>query len=381
MGRVYTALTKSGQWSVAPGTVAHPVTKPEKSVSPAEASGRAASVSEFAPAARRRYPAPVLVPPVRKDAETNEPSRQAESQPEKYVETRHDPELPATEPVASNLLRLANLAHSEMKPEPQAAPEAAELHHRAEDGAEELILREYPVVRVGALNLDAHLAALGQPGTLSAERFQALAVRVFNLAQKRGIKSLLVTSALEAEGKTTVATGLAALMARPSDRRVLLVDSDLRRPAIARILGVTLGISQSWGWREVLEGKTSAFEPILRLEPMGLYFLPGSASASGPRTLLPPHNACELADQLGAGGMFASFRPEQVVRQLELQFDLVVIDSPAILESAESQRLASIADATLMVARAGKTHHSAVCDAVKLVPKDRRLGVVLNESS
>jgi protein-tyrosine kinase len=367
MGRVYTALVKSGQWSDHPGTVARPIVKKSSET----------EVSEPNASRPRKYPAPVLVPEAPKRVERIVRAQSVEFSIEPQDERRPEAETLVIEPVTSNVSRLARLVR---KPEPERSSGVPEADgHYSE--SKEALTKDCPVVRVSALSLDPHLTALGQQGSLAAERFQTLAVRIFNLAQKRGIKSLLITSALEGEGKTTVATGLAALMARPSDRKVLLVDSDLRRPSAARTLGVSSGVSLQIGWRDVLEGKASALQSLVRLEPMGLYLLAGSSRTSSPRNVLPPTSARDVADQLAAGDLFASSRPEEVIRELERQFSLVVIDAPAILDFAESQRLASIADATLIVTREGETQSRAVCDAVKLVPKDRRLGVVLNESS
>jgi Mrp family chromosome partitioning ATPase len=69
-----------------------------------------------------------------------------------------------------------------------------------------------------------------------------------------------------------------------------------------------------------------------------------------------------------------------MIAKMASRFDVVVVDSPAILESPETQSLAGMLDGSVIVARAGHTHHSKVTAARKLVPKERRLGVVLNES-
>ena len=371
MGRVHTALVKSGQWSDQPGTVARPVVRrPPVSNKPSNTAALEVEKSQ-----QRRYPAPVLVPAGPKLVEPAESAPQTVQSPVEQTDRRTleiepvvvEPVMPSVlSPVSSNVARLSRVARQREHSEPGANRES-----------EESFLEGCPIVRVGALNMDPRMAALGQQGGLAAERFQTLAVRIFNLAQKRQVKSLLVTSALEGEGKTTIATGLAALMARPSDRNVLLVDSDMRRPSIARMLGVSL----HQGWRDVLEGRSTAFHSIVRLEPIGLYLLAGYSTTSNSQRALPPNNLREAAEQLTARDSFASARPEELIRELERHFSLVVIDAPAILDFAESQRFASIADATLIVTRAGETHYSAVGDAVKLVPKDRRLGIVLNESS
>ena len=65
--------------------------------------------------------------------------------------------------------------------------------------------------------------------------------------------------------------------------------------------------------------------------------------------------------------------------QLAARFDLVIIDAPALNDSAEAQQLAAIADGCVLVARAGHTSHQRLSEATDLVPQERRLGVVLNE--
>jgi len=96
--------------------------------------------------------------------------------------------------------------------------------------------------------------------------------------------------------------------------------------------------------------------------PNGLYtWTPGGYSPAGDDALLSP-----------------SF--DKLIASLEADFDLIIIDSPAILESSGAQRLASLADGTVFVVRAGHTHHRAVTEGLTLLPPERRLGLVLNES-
>ena len=74
-----------------------------------------------------------------------------------------------------------------------------------------------------------------------------------------------------------------------------------------------------------------------------------------------------------------SSRFERLLAELAARFDLIVIDAPAICDCAEAQQIAAIADAAVIVTRAGRTHHRRVSEATDLVPQERRLGVILNE--
>jgi Mrp family chromosome partitioning ATPase len=78
--------------------------------------------------------------------------------------------------------------------------------------------------------------------------------------------------------------------------------------------------------------------------------------------------------------LLSSSQVEKLFKELEQHFDFILIDAPAILDSADAQRIASIVDGTVMVTRAGQTNHTDVTDALKLIPLESRLGIVLNEA-
>lgn len=214
------------------------------------------------------------------------------------------------------------------------------------------------VSNIRDLAVDARLAMLTREDPLAVERYRALAVKLLNLADRRKLKTLLITSAEAGEGKTTVAAGVAWLLAKHPQRRVLLIDAN---PASACV-GRTLGLDSKLGWLNLADRSCELKRAFVRLDPNGLYVMTPGAPA-----------APQSTDSL-------SLRLEDVISELAPRFDLVVVDSPAILESPEAQRLAAVLDGAVIVARACHTHHSRVTAARKLVPKERRLGVVLNES-
>jgi capsular exopolysaccharide synthesis family protein len=206
--------------------------------------------------------------------------------------------------------------------------------------------------------IDPHVAALTGDDPLAVERYRRLAAKLVNLADRRKLKTLLITSAEEGEGKTTVATGAAWLLARHPGRRVLLIDA---RPSSSSV-GRMLGIDAKRGWLNLVDGSCELKHALMRLEPNGLYVLTAGAPAA--------------AQSIDA----SSSRLEDLITDLAARFDLVIVDSGSILESSEAQRLATVLDGVVIVARAGHTRHSKVNAARKLVPKERRLGVVLNEA-
>jgi capsular exopolysaccharide synthesis family protein len=223
------------------------------------------------------------------------------------------------------------------------------------------------IANVSNLTIDPHLVALTSKDTLAQERYRTLAVRIFNAASRRKLKTLVVTSAEEGEGKSTVAANLAWAMARRSERRVLLIDASLRSPSISRMFG----LASSRGWLGLADDLSGLAGAMVRLDPNRLYVMaPGISATAAERQ----EATADISDAL------ISSRFEKILAGLQQRFDFIVIDAPPVLTSADAQQLASVTDGTLIVARSGVTSHSRVTDALALVPEDRRVGIVLNES-
>src|SRR5262245_47622004 len=86
--------------------------------------------------------------------------------------------------------------------------------------------------------LDRRLVSLTAPMSLEAEQYQALRLKLESLQHSRGVRMMAITSPGVKDGKSVTAINLAAALAQGSDARVLLIEADLRRPAVARYLGI-----------------------------------------------------------------------------------------------------------------------------------------------
>ncbi len=176
------------------------------------------------------------------------------------------------------------------------------------------------------------------------------------------VRTLLVASAAPAEGKTTVATGLALALAQQVQNgdRVLLVDSDLRRPNVHNVFGLPNRV----GLSTVLEGSNGISECIL---PSGgaapnLMVLPAGPAPRYSSELLTTHMA-------------------KVMAQVRQEYRYVVVDSAPLLVCADTTILSTMADAVIVVARAGETPRDAVATALRQLRRVRAnvVGVVLNQ--
>ena len=203
------------------------------------------------------------------------------------------------------------------------------------------------------------VVSLTRKESLAAEKFRFLAVRLRALQQGCTLKTLLVTSTIAEEGKTLVATNLAVMLARKKRQKVLLMEGDLRRPALAE----TLGMGNLTGMSEWLRDGASAAPQIYYVEEPGFWAVPAGR---------PPDNPLEL---MQSGKLSA------VMDQLTTWFDWIVIDSPPVLPLADTSVWMRLADGILLVAREGKTEKLQLKRGVEALETSKLLGVVLNDST
>jgi Mrp family chromosome partitioning ATPase len=197
-------------------------------------------------------------------------------------------------------------------------------------------------------------AVLGS-GHYLAEEFRFLAAKVAALAATR-CTAIGVVSASPREGKTTVALGLAAALARSSPQRVLLLEADLRQPAIEQCLG----LQRSGGVAEWLSGRSQGV-PVRTVAP------PGFAVIAGGRERL-VHPELLGSERMGA-----------LVGACRLAFGFVVVDCPALSPVADAVAIQDLLDGFLLVVRARHTPREAVARAVSRLKQNRIHGLVFND--
>jgi len=173
-----------------------------------------------------------------------------------------------------------------------------------------------------------------------------------------GHRVLTVSSSLAAEGKSTVAVNLAVALAETS-ARVLLVDADLRRPSVAKVLG----LEGAAGLTTVLLGQAEVADVVQDWGTAGLQVL-----TSGP---LPP-NPSEL---LGSVGM------RRLIAELRTDYDYVILDSAPLLPVADSAVLAGLVDGTLLLVNVTRVRRHQLAESLRNLAQVEApvLGVVLNQ--
>ncbi len=188
-----------------------------------------------------------------------------------------------------------------------------------------------PVLTV-SIRQESRLVSVAEEGSLGAEKFRFLAVRLRQLRQSRPLKKILITSTIPQEGKSTISANLACTLARRKNQKTLLLEGDLRRPNIAN----QFGIGKHPGLCEWLGGQTESIN-IYKLESLGLWVLPAGAAPQNPLELMQSGKLSLLMDHL------------------ESWFDWIVIDSPPVLPLADASLWSRLADGILLVTRRGTT--------------------------
>jgi protein-tyrosine kinase len=189
-----------------------------------------------------------------------------------------------------------------------------------------------------------------------AEVFRKLAATLHHAQNTNGLKSVLVTSASPTDGKSVAAVNLAVVLSESYRKRVLLIDGDMRRPALGQVFRLT----QSNGLAEALSAKADPRLTLVSVTPT-LTVLPAGRPLPDPVTGL------------------SSARMTQLVEDVVARFDWVIVDAPPVGAIADATLLAQMVDGTLLVIRSGKTQYPEVRQAIDAIGRERLLGVVLND--
>jgi protein-tyrosine kinase len=227
------------------------------------------------------------------------------------------------------------------KPEPRReAPQPEPLFQRIDHSLTEKVVVDR--------NID--------PG--SREQYRRLAATLHHAQAANGMKVVLITSAVQGEGKSLTATNLALTLSESYHKGVLLIDADLRRPT----LHASFHVDNSSGLSEGLTSREQRRLPVRQVSAK-LSILPAGRPTADPM------------------GIITSDRMRQVIDEAREAFDWIVVDSPPVVLLPDANLLASMADASVLVVKAGATSYDLVNRALLALGRERVLGVVLNRSS
>ena len=189
---------------------------------------------------------------------------------------------------------------------------------------------------------------------LSLEQYRRIAATLHEAQTERGLKTVMVTSALPREGKTLTVINVALTLSESYGRRVLVIDADLRRPSVHDVLRIPNGV----GLNEVIRG-TSGELPFVQVSPT-LSVLTSGELDRNPQ------------------GALSSDRMRRLLQDSTGPFDWVLIDTPPVAHLSDAQLLSRLADGVVFVIRAESTPLPVIEKAVNEIGRESIIGVVLN---
>ena len=207
-------------------------------------------------------------------------------------------------------------------------------------------------------SVEDRLVTITDRESLGDEKFRVLRARLLHLQDRKELKKIVITSAVPGEGKTTVASNLAISLARHTSQKIILVEGDLRQPALAK----RFGLPDLRGIHEWFEGDESLTRFLCRFEGLRLWFLPGG-------------NPAEDALRILQSDRFA-----EVMNRLTGSFDWIVVDAPPLMPLADIHLWAEQADGILLVTRNGKTPKKSVLKGLESINSTKVLGTVFNDA-
>ena len=195
-----------------------------------------------------------------------------------------------------------------------------------------------------------------EPKSIAAESYRTLRTNIQYSSFDKEYRVIMVTSSEPGEGKSTTAGNLALCLAQ-GDKKVMLIDCDLRKPSLHK----KFKISNLVGLSDVIVGKEDLIPSIHKYNNNLLILTAGK---------IPP-NPSE---------MLSSKAMTNLLEDLKLKFDYIVLDTPPIQAVTDSQILATKADGTIIVVKAEKTKKESVQNAISLLKKVNAniIGTVLN---
>lgn len=202
------------------------------------------------------------------------------------------------------------------------------------------------------------LVSYSEPMSIHAEQFRNIRTNIDFAMLDTDLSSLLVTSSVPSEGKSTIASNLAYVLSQ-TNKNVLIVDADLRKPTVHK----TYRLNNQSGLTTLLSQPNLKFNQIVqRSNDLGLYLLP-----SGP---IPP-NPSEL---------LSSGRMQSLMKELNENFDVVIYDTPPVNTVTDPLILANRVDGVVIVARQGYVKREQIRKSIDSLRKldSNILGYVLN---
>lgn len=189
--------------------------------------------------------------------------------------------------------------------------------------------------------VDGRLVAYVDKASYIAEQYKVLRTNLYSLSFAKPVKTLILTSAQPKEGKSITSCNLAVTLSLDTEKKVVLVDADLRRPSVHELFG----IPKKPGFCDVLNGDVD-IETLTQKPLIGnLYIIPSGTPNANPSEML------SLVKKKG------------IIDLLKSKFDYTIFDTPPVINVTDASILGSLCDAVILVVKAGVTQKNMIEEA------------------
>jgi protein-tyrosine kinase len=206
--------------------------------------------------------------------------------------------------------------------------------------------------------LDDKIVSFFAPSSLVTEQFRRLRTHIMKPGASNQPKVIMISSAMSGEGKSLISINLAIIIAIELNSHALLIDCDLRNPSISR----WFGMSEKKGLSNYLTGEAEIPDLLVKTSIDKLSLMCGGTMQDNPVELI------------------GSTKMKTLIQDIKSRYDdrYIILDSSPLLATTEPTVLNEMADAILLVIKAGETPRETVQQAIKLIDKNKIMGIILN---
>ena len=191
---------------------------------------------------------------------------------------------------------------------------------------------------VNKYGIDNRIVSFADNECSVAEQYRVLRTNLYVLSPDKPIKTIVVTSAQPRDGKTITACNLAAALSLNKEKKILLVDSDLRRPSVHNMFGLI----RKPGLSDILSSKVGVENFIKKPAVDNLYIIPSGMVSRNPSDI------------------FVTNKIKTLIDSLKEDFDHIIFDTPPVLSVTDASILGAICDCVIMVIKAGVTQQFSI---------------------
>ncbi len=207
--------------------------------------------------------------------------------------------------------------------------------------------------------VDGHLVSLLTPIAYEAESYRVVCHRIAQLHKEMGLSILAISSPSMSDGKTVSAINIAATLAQLPETKTLLVDLDLRRSSLPKLLGWRH--APNLGIRDLVLDATLSLDKVIHPYPSFNFdvLLGGSHSRD-------PHDVLKVA------------KFEQLLQEARRQYDYVILDTPPFIPFPDCRFIEPCVDGLLLVVKAHKTSRKLLAEAIESIDSTKMVGILFN---